>query len=73
MDDALFVRRLEGVGDLSGNRQRLGEGHGPARDEHGKVLALDEFHDKGAAATRACRRGRQGFDPVDLGDVGMIE
>ena len=66
MDDALLVRRLERVGDLCRDRQRLGERHCTTRDVRGKIFALDQFHDE---------RGEVGglLESVDRGDVWMIE
>jgi hypothetical protein len=66
MDDALFVCRLEGVGDLRRNRQRLVEGERPALDPLREVLAVDEFHDER-------RRRRLLLEAVNLGDMRMVE
>ncbi len=44
MHDALLVGGLEGVGDLLGDRQRLGERQRPACDQGGQVIALDKLH-----------------------------
>ena len=66
MDDALFVGRFQGVGDLSRDRQRLRDRHAPARDDRGKVLPLDQFHHQRAHGT--------GFlEAVDVRDVRVIQ
>ena len=44
MDDAVLVRRFEGLGDLLRDGQRLSNRYRPARDLCGEVHALDEFH-----------------------------
>jgi hypothetical protein len=62
MDDALSVRGVERVGNLPGDRQRLVERQGAARDAPGEVLALDQLHDE-----------RVLFDAVNGRDVRMIE
>ena len=46
MDDALLVRGFERLGDLPGDRQRVGERHRSARDEHRQIVAVDELHDE---------------------------
>jgi hypothetical protein len=45
MDDAELVRGFECVGDLFGDRQRLGERYWPSCDARRQVLAVDELHD----------------------------
>ena len=66
MDDADLVRRLERLGNLARERQRLVDRNRTFRDALGEVFALDELHDDRA---RAC-----GFlDAVDLRDVRMVE
>ena len=44
MDDALFVRGFEGLGDLTRDGERLGDRYRPAGDMRGEIFALDEFH-----------------------------
>jgi hypothetical protein len=66
MDDALLVRRLEGLGDLSRDPERLVDGKGPACHERREILALDQLHDERA-------RRREFFDAVDVRDVGVIQ
>ena len=51
MDDANLVRRLERLGNLARERQRLVDGNRAFRDALGEVFALDELHDNRA---RAC-------------------
>ena len=55
MDDALFMCRLERIGDLPCDRQRLGERDRPARDDRRQVLALDQFHDERRRAPLSSR------------------
>ncbi len=62
MDDALFVRRFERVGDLRGDRQRVAEGHRSAGNDRREVVAVHQLHDQ-----------RHRFDAVNGRDVGMIE
>ena len=66
MDDALLVRRFERIGDLPRDRQRFVERDGAARDALRQILAFDELHHERARAARS-------FQPVNRGDVGMIE
>ena len=55
MDDAVFVRRDERVGDLPRDRQRLGEGNRPFRDALGERLALDELEDSAGVPSISSR------------------
>ena len=48
MDDALFVRGLECIGDLLRNRDRFIERKGTACDPIGQRVALDQFEDERA-------------------------
>ena len=66
VDDAVLVRRLERLGNLPGDRQRLVEGHGAARDPRAQILALHQLHHQRPAARRV-------LDAVDLGDVRMVQ
>ncbi len=66
MDDADLVRRLERLGDLARERQRLVNGDRAFRDALGEVFALDELHDDRASA-------RALLDAVDLRDVRVVE
>ena len=66
MDDANLVRRLERLGNLARERQRLVNGNRTLRDALGEVFALDELHDNRARASGV-------LDAVDLRDVRMVE
>ena len=66
MDDALLVRRFEGLGDLSRDRQRLGDRDRPARDALREIVALDELHHQRGDVVGL-------LQPVDRADVGMVE
>jgi len=72
MDDALLVRRVQRVGDLSADRnglldrQRWCRGAGLARESIGERIAIDQFEHEGA---HWCRF----FEAVDRRDVRMIE
>lgn len=47
MDNAFFVRSLEGLSDLTKDLDRLVQRHRPAGgDAIGQRLALDELHDE---------------------------
>ena len=52
MDNALLVRRREGLGDLPGNRERLVERNGSTRDALRQILALDAFEHRGRDTLR---------------------
>ena len=66
MNDPLLVRRFERLGDLPGDEEGLVDRNRPARDPIGERRALDQLHHQGADAIGF-------FEPVDLGDVPMIE
>ena len=55
MQDPLLVRRLESLGDLEEQRQRLLDRDRTARDARRQVLALDQLHDEEAAVAVAPR------------------
>ena len=44
MDDALFVRRFQRLGNLLRNRERLVERNRATRDALREILALDQLH-----------------------------
>ena len=46
VDDALLVRRLEGLGDLEGDGDGLVHRDRAASDALGEILAVDELHDE---------------------------
>ena len=66
MDDPLLMRRFERVRDLFRDRQRFVDRDRPARDALRQILAFDELHREGHEAPAF-------FEPVDRGDVRMIE
>ena len=66
MDDALGVRRLETLGDLDEERQRLLEWDRAALDAIGECCALDHLHGQ-----EVRRLGL--LEAVDGGDVGVVE
>ena len=51
VDDADLVRRLERLGNLAREGQRLVDGNRTFRDALGEVFALDELHDNRARGT----------------------
>ncbi len=62
MDDALFVCRLERIGDLPCDRQRLGERDRSTRDDRRQVVPVDELHHQGVRLAA-----------VDLRDVRVVQ
>ena len=70
MNDALLVRRFEGVGNLSCDAQRFGNRQ--AADELGDGRAVNQFHHQRADDVPGTRR-RDTLESVDGGDVGMIQ
>ena len=66
MDDPLLVRGFEGLGDLLGDGQGLGDRDSPARDALGEILALDQFHHKGTHTAGL-------FEAVNVRDVRMVQ
>ena len=69
VDDALFVRGFERVGDLPGNRKGLRHRQGPTRDDRGELVALNQLHDE----RRGPGSARRALDPIDLRNVGMVQ
>ena len=66
MNDPRVVRGFEGIDDLPGDSEGVGDGQRTARDQGRQVIAAHQLHDE---IGRACRRARV----VDVRDVGMIE
>ena len=66
MDDPLLVRRLQCLGDLPGNRQRLVERDRPARDALRQIVPFDQLHHQRRDAATL-------FEAVDPGDVWMVQ
>jgi hypothetical protein len=66
VDDALFVRRFERVGDLPRDGQRVGNRHRPLCDPLRERVALDQFHHERVRLAAV-------LEAVDVGDVGMVE
>ena len=66
MDDALFVRVLEGLGHLSGDGQRLVDWNRPLEDAVGQRRPFDQFHHQGGRAVGV-------LQPVDGGDARVAE
>ncbi len=66
VNDALLVRRLERLGDLPRNRQRLVERKRPLHDAVRERRALDELHHQRGHAARF-------LEAVDVGDVWMVQ
>ena len=58
VDDALLVRRLECLGDLSRDRQRLVDWHRPVGEAIARASPFDQLHDE-----RVATAGR--FEAVD--------
>ena len=66
MDDALLVRRVERLGDLPRDRQRLVERDRTSCDAVGERLTLDQFHHERLHTSAV-------FEAVDGGDVRMVQ
>jgi hypothetical protein len=73
MDDALVVRGFEGFGDLTRDGQRFvdrkgpsPESRAPSRDQIGERRPFDQLHHERLEPVGL-------FEPVDGGDVGMIQ
>ena len=66
MDDPLFVRGFERLGNLLRDRKRLTDWDRRGRDPIGERRALDQFHDQGSDAAAV-------LESMDLRDVRMIE
>ena len=59
MDDPLFVRRFQRLGDLAGKGKGFFDREGSGGDALVEALAFDELHDEEVAGRR--RRGRGDF------------
>jgi hypothetical protein len=66
VDDAAVVRRLEGFGHLTGDREHILERHRSGRDLLGQRGSVHQFHDDGAKAVAVS-------EAEDLRDVRVIE
>jgi hypothetical protein len=70
MDDAPFVRGVEGIGDLPGDPARLVDRHRAVQKEIGERRPFDEFQHERAQVPVGVGRP---VNAVDRGDVLMIE
>jgi hypothetical protein len=66
MDDALFVRGFECLGNLLGDRERLIHWDGPLRDAVGERRPFHKLHDERLHAVRL-------LEAVNVSNIGMIE
>jgi len=66
MHDARLMSRIEGIGDLDGDRERFFDREGAGLEPFGERRAFDEFEDEGAPVVDI-------FDAVDRADVGVIQ
>ncbi len=66
MDDALFVRGFESIGDLFRDRLRIAPGDRAPCDALREVFALDQLHHEGVRLAAL-------LGAVDLGDVRVVE
>ena len=66
MNDALVVGVLERLRDLPRDLERLVDGNGTAGEPLLQILALDQLEREEGLAARL-------LEPVDRGDVGMVE
>ena len=66
VDDPVLMCRLQRLGDLPRDRQRVGDLHRASSDQIGQCLALYQFHDQPAYAAGF-------FEAVNDDDVGMIQ
>jgi hypothetical protein len=64
--NAVFVCSLERVGDLTRDREGLCDRHRPNRDMIRERRAFHEFKNESGSTSRL-------LEPVDGGDVGMVE
>ena len=77
MDDAVLVRGLERVSDLTRDRQNVGERQRTSLEQIGKRRAFDELqHQRLHVATCTRRRGVADhalFEAVDGADVRVVD
>ena len=66
VDDSLGVSRLQGIGNLRAQLQKLIGGERPLPDDLGEWLALQELHDDEVLGVVL-------LDGVDRTDVGMVQ
>ncbi len=66
MDDALRVRRIEGLGDLASDQQRVSHSQRPALEAIGEGWAFDELEDERRLAVNL-------LEAVDGADMRVIE
>ena len=66
MDDPLFMRRLQGLGDLPGDRERFIERNRSARDPRVQAFPFHELHDENVPPVHRLER-------VDRRDAGMVQ
>ena len=66
MDDPFLVSGLDGLGDLSGNHERLIERNRASSNPIRQCGALDEFENQGPNAVGL-------LEAVDARDVGMVQ
>ncbi len=69
MDDALLVRGVECIGDLSCDVEGLGKAEGAALrpiEAFGERVAIDQFQDERVDVGRF-------FRPINGADVGMVQ
>ena len=66
MDDAFLVSRLQPLGNLLEERKGFTERDGASHDPLGQGLARHELHHQKVRPVRL-------FEPVNRGDVGMIQ
>ena len=66
VDDSLFVRRLERLGDLPGEREGFIERETAVDDAIGERWALDQLHHQRDGPVLL-------FEAVNLRDMGMIQ
>ncbi len=66
VDDALLVGRVQRVGNLARDRQRVSQGERPARQSIGQRLTLDELEHQSRTAIDV-------LEPVNRADVRVIQ